>query len=69
MIETQLINDEIDIGITTLPVDQSIFHSVTLYQEDLKLVLNKEHHLANEAHVDMSMLKMKTSFYLMKIFI
>ncbi|KIJ87965.1 LysR family transcriptional regulator [Staphylococcus saprophyticus] len=57
MIETQLINDEIDIGITTLPVDQSIFHSVTLYQEDLKLVLNKEHHLANEAHVDMSMLK------------
>ncbi|NWK85294.1 LysR family transcriptional regulator [Staphylococcus sp. GSSP0090] len=57
MIETQLINDEIDIGITTLPVDQSIFHSVTLYQEDLKLVLNKEHHLANESHVDMRMLK------------
>src|SRR5699024_8907247 len=31
MIEHQLINDEIDIGITTLPVDQSIFHSLPLY--------------------------------------
>ncbi|WP_436862044.1 cidABC operon transcriptional activator CidR [Staphylococcus caeli] len=57
MIETQLINDEIDIGITTLPVDQTIFHSITLYQEDLKLVLNKEHHLANIEKIDMSMLK------------
>ncbi|MEJ7230871.1 LysR substrate-binding domain-containing protein, partial [Staphylococcus epidermidis] len=46
MIEHQLINDEIDIGITTLPVDQSIFHSLPLYQEELKLVLNKEHRLA-----------------------
>jgi len=57
MIETQLINDEIDIGITTLPVDQTIFHSITLYQEELKLVLNKEHHLANIEKIDMSMLK------------
>ncbi|PHK48890.1 cidABC operon transcriptional activator CidR [Staphylococcus edaphicus] len=57
MIETQLINDEIDIGITTLPVDKTIFHSITLYQEDLRLVLNKEHPLANSKHVDMSMLK------------
>ncbi|WP_436854388.1 cidABC operon transcriptional activator CidR [Staphylococcus caeli] len=57
IIETQLINDEIDIGITTLPVDQTIFHSITLYQEDLKLVLNKEHHLANIEKIDMSMLK------------
>lgn len=57
MIEHQLINDEIDIGITTLPVDQSIFHSLPLYQEELKLVLNKEHHLAQYQQVKMSMLK------------
>lgn len=57
MIEHQLINDEIDIGITTLPVDQSIFHSLPLYQEELKLVLNKEHRLAQYQQVKMSMLK------------
>jgi DNA-binding transcriptional LysR family regulator len=42
MIEAQLFNDEIDIGITTIPVDSTIFNSIPLYQEDLKLVLNSE---------------------------
>lgn len=53
MIESQLANDEIDIGITTLPVDATIFNSIPLYQEDLKLVLNKEHHLAHRKTVEM----------------
>ncbi|MGW7976363.1 LysR family transcriptional regulator [Staphylococcus xylosus] len=57
MIETQLINDEIDIGITTIPVDQDIFHSIPLYQEDLKLVVNKEHRLANREQINMAILK------------
>ncbi|MCD8821955.1 LysR family transcriptional regulator [Staphylococcus gallinarum] len=57
MIETQLINDEIDIGITTLPVDKTIFHSIPLYQEDLRLVLNKEHELAGYDEIEMHMLK------------
>ena len=57
MIETQLINDEIDIGITTIPVDQDIFHSIPLYQEDLKLVVNKEHRLADREQINMAMLK------------
>lgn len=57
MIETQLINDEIDIGITTLPVDQTIFHSIPLYQEELKLIVNPEHHLAKYDEIDMHMLK------------
>ncbi|MGY0467353.1 cidABC operon transcriptional activator CidR [Staphylococcus xylosus] len=57
MIETQLINDEIDIGITTIPVDQDIFHSIPLYQEDLKLVVNKEHKLADREQINMAMLK------------
>lgn len=53
MIESQLANDEIDIGITTLPVDGTIFNSIPLYQEDLKLVINKEHHLAHRKTVEM----------------
>lgn len=53
IIESQLANDEIDIGITTLPVDGTIFNSIPLYQEDLKLVLNKEHHLAHRKTVEM----------------
>ncbi|MBF0738743.1 LysR family transcriptional regulator [Staphylococcus arlettae] len=53
MIESQLANDEIDIGITTLPVDGTIFNSIPLYQEDLKLVVNKEHHLAHRKTVEM----------------
>ncbi|MBF7020226.1 LysR family transcriptional regulator [Staphylococcus sp. 18_1_E_LY] len=57
MIESQLFNDEIDIGITTIPVDSTIFNSISLYQEDLKLVLNSEHRLANNATVSMSELK------------
>ena len=57
MIEAQLFNDEIDIGITTIPVDSTIFNSIPLYQEDLKLVLNSEHRLANNSTVSMSELK------------
>lgn len=53
MIESQLANDEIDIGITTLPVDGTIFNSIPLYEEDLKLVINKEHHLAHRKTVEM----------------
>ncbi|PTK93922.1 LysR substrate-binding domain-containing protein, partial [Staphylococcus gallinarum] len=44
-------------GITTLPVDKTIFHSIPLYQEDLRLVLNKEHELARYDEIEMHMLK------------
>jgi DNA-binding transcriptional LysR family regulator len=47
----------IRIGITTIPVDSTIFNSIPLYQEDLKLVLNSEHRLANNSTVSMSELK------------
>src|SRR5699024_2078733 len=57
MIEYQLIKHEIDIGITTLPVDHPIIHSLPVNQEELKLVLNTEHHLAQYEQVKMSMLK------------
>ena len=34
-IETRLINDQIDIGITTIPIDENVFDYLPLYSEDL----------------------------------
>lgn len=45
-IEAQVLNDEIDIGITTLPVDQTLFESMPLYKEPLQLVVGPNHRLA-----------------------
>lgn len=56
MIESQLINDEIDIGITTLPVDKTIFNSIPLYQEELRLVTHPDHPLAQYKSVEMKAL-------------
>ncbi|MCY1564573.1 LysR family transcriptional regulator [Staphylococcus pettenkoferi] len=53
MIESQLVNDEIDIGITTLPVDKAIFNSIPLYQEELRLVTHRNHALATRDSVNM----------------
>ena len=35
VVEHNIDNDEIDIGITTLPVDSSVYHSYSLYDEEL----------------------------------
>lgn len=56
-IEAQLANDEIDIGITTLPVDKTMFNSMPLYQEDLRLILHQEHPLAQKDVVKMANLE------------
>ncbi|HEH3057647.1 TPA: LysR family transcriptional regulator [Staphylococcus aureus] len=45
-IEQQIINDEVDIGVTTLPVDHHIFDYTTLDKEDLRLIVSREHRLA-----------------------
>ena len=37
-VEFYLNNDEIDVGITTLPVDEDIYHAVPLYKEKLLLI-------------------------------
>ena len=37
VVEHNIDNDEIDIGITTLPVDSSVYHSYSLYDEELLL--------------------------------
>lgn len=46
VVESNVINDVTDLGLTTLPVDQSLFHSLELYKEELLLVVHKSHPLA-----------------------
>ena len=56
-IETRLINDQIDIGITTIPIDENTFDYVSLYSEDLRLIVSEEHQLAKRSSVTMADLK------------
>lgn len=57
IVENLTSNDDVDIGITTLPVDQTEFHSTSLYNEELLLVVSNDHHLAHLNKVDMADLK------------
>lgn len=56
-VEFYLNNDEIDVGITTLPVDDDVYHAVPLYKEKLMLVVDKNSKYANEASVFLGDLK------------
>lgn len=57
IVENLTSNDDVDIGITTLPVDRTEFHSTSLYNEELLLVVSNDHHLAHLNKVDMADLK------------
>ena len=57
IVENLTANDEVDIGITTLPVDHTLFHSIPLYNEELLLVVSNDHHLAHLKKVDLAELK------------
>ena len=57
IVENLTETDEVDIGITTLPVDATLFHSVPLYNEELLLVVSKDHALAQQEKVDLAELK------------
>lgn len=57
IVENLTSNDDVDIGITTLPVDHTEFHSTSLYIEELLLVVSNDHHLAHLNKVDMADLK------------
>ncbi|MCE5013007.1 LysR family transcriptional regulator [Staphylococcus warneri] len=52
-IEQQLLNDELDFGITTLPVDQQRFEVIALNKESLCVVIHHEHPLAQHQSVKM----------------
>ncbi|MDN8756773.1 LysR substrate-binding domain-containing protein, partial [Staphylococcus aureus] len=56
-VEHYINKDEVDIGVTTLPVDSSKYNSVPLYKEELFLVVNKSHKLAERHQVSISELK------------
>lgn len=56
-VEHYINKDEVDIGVTTLPVDSSKYNSVPLYKEELFLVVNKSHKLAKRHQVSISELK------------
>ena len=56
-VEFYLNNDEIDVGITTLPVDDDIYHAVPLYKEKLMLVVDKNSKYANQSAVYLGDLK------------
>ncbi|MBM6507967.1 cidABC operon transcriptional activator CidR [Staphylococcus pasteuri] len=45
-IEQQILNDELDLGITTLPVDHQYFEALSFNKESLCVVLNQNHPLA-----------------------
>ena len=56
IVENLTANDDVDIGITTL-LDHSLFHSVSLYNEELLLVVSNDHHLSDMEKVDLAELK------------
>ncbi|HLR19045.1 MAG TPA: LysR family transcriptional regulator [Staphylococcus sp.] len=56
-VEYYLNNDEIDVAITTLPVDEDIYHAVPLYKEKLLLVVDKHSELAQQSSVYLGDLK------------
>ena len=51
--ENLILNDEVDIGVTTLPVDHHLFESISLNKEDLRVVLHREHPLAYKTKIKM----------------
>ncbi|BFL66870.1 MULTISPECIES: cidABC operon transcriptional activator CidR [Staphylococcus] len=51
--ENLILNDEVDIGVTTLPVDHHLFESISLNKEDLRVVLYREHPLAYKTKIKM----------------
>lgn len=56
-VEFYLNNDEIDVGITTLPVDEDIYHAVPLYKERLLLIVDKNSELAQQSSIYLGDLK------------
>lgn len=51
--ENLILNDEVEIGVTTLPVDHHLFESISLNKEDLRVVLYREHPLAYKTKIKM----------------
>jgi DNA-binding transcriptional LysR family regulator len=60
LLETQVEQGEIDLGVTVLPVDTELFAAVPLMEEDLVVIVDGEHWLASRESVDLSELKQES---------
>jgi len=59
-IEHSIQNEEIDVGITALPVDYGLFQSFPLLEEELKLVVHKNHPFAHKEKMPLKQLENET---------
>lgn len=48
---------ELDLAVTVLPIDQNLFDSYPIVKEDMKVIVHRDHKLANRAIVDLSELR------------
>jgi len=55
-IEDEILKDDLDIGITVLPTDNSLFNSFFFFSEELKVVVNKNHCMADQQSIDLNKL-------------
>lgn len=52
-IENEILKDDLDIGITVLPTNNELFNSFFFFSEELKVVVNKNHYLANASSINL----------------
>lgn len=48
---------ELDLAVTVLPVDEDLFDSYPIVKEDMKVIVHRDHRLANREIVDLSELR------------
>lgn len=56
-IEEYVENDLLDIGVIVLPTNIELFHSFSLLEEDIKVILHPDHPLAQSTEIDLKELK------------
>ncbi len=72
-IVTQLLNNELDLGIGFLPVENEAFESVFLFEEELSLALPSDHVLAHEKELhlknltDLPIILLPENYYLRQL--
>jgi len=57
LLETQVEQGDIDLGVTVLPVNPAVFAAVPLMKEDLVVIADDQHWLADRESVELSELK------------
>ena len=57
IMQQKILTKELDIGFTPLPVKESLFDIVPLYEEEMEVIVNKKHALANRDSVTLEELQ------------